>query len=64
MTHGTGEVTAVIDFSYQRLVARDAAALLPLLTVDPGPALTRSRRASMVSYMSNEPTNRPVRWSA
>ncbi|MEV4052718.1 tetratricopeptide repeat protein [Amycolatopsis sp. NPDC049688] len=51
ITHAIGDVEAVIDFSYRRLAARDpdAAALLPLLTTNPGPDFATDSAAALAN---------------
>ncbi|HET6710353.1 tetratricopeptide repeat protein [Amycolatopsis sp.] len=49
LRHGVRDVGSVIGFSYRRLAGRDpgAAALLPLLTLDPGPDLATETAAAL-----------------
>ncbi|WP_410643260.1 tetratricopeptide repeat protein [Amycolatopsis sp. lyj-346] len=54
MAYGDRDVAAVIDFSYHRLAARapEAAALLALLTVNPGPDLSTETAAALAGTSS------------
>ncbi|MEV6827589.1 NB-ARC domain-containing protein, partial [Amycolatopsis sp. NPDC051102] len=65
ITHAIGDVKAVIDFSYRRLIARDpdAAALLPLLTINPGPDFATDTAAALadVEVASAAPRLRVLR---
>ncbi|MER6669205.1 tetratricopeptide repeat protein [Amycolatopsis japonica] len=54
ITHSIGDINAVIDFSFRRLEARvsDAAALLPLLTINPGPDFHTDAAAALADVGS------------
>jgi tetratricopeptide (TPR) repeat protein len=55
LKYGTLDVAAVIDFSYRRLASRspDAAELLPLLTLNPGPDLATDVAAALAGLTAS-----------